>query len=514
MSRIEFGYCTLQRVLLPALLFLATFLPALACQSDAADAPATARKPNIVFILADDLGYAELGCYGQKKIRTPRIDQLAREGMKFTDHYSGNAVCATSRCVLMTGQHTGHCEIRDNHGLSTRETGNPLMPKLYLGQAPIPDESITIAELLKQQGYATGAFGKWGLGSAENTGGPLKQGFDRFFGYTCQGHAHNFYPYYVVDNDQPRILEGNNHGLTGKQYVPDLCADESLKFIREHQSEPFFLYYPTTVPHLALQVPDDTLNEYVGQWDDPPYEGGKGYLPHPTPRAAYAAMVTRMDRDVGRMMDLIDELKLTENTIFVFTSDNGPTYDRLGGSDSDFFESAGPLKGLKGSLYEGGIRVPMIVRWPNRVAAGTTSNRPTAFDDWLPTLLDLANSTPSIPQNIDGVSFAPTLTGHPDKQQPREFLYWEFPSYGGQQAVRMGDWKGVRQNLLKKRKPGETVDMSVELYHLGDDIGEQKNVADAHPEIVEKMTRIMQEQHIPSTRFPFAPLDAEAAQSR
>ncbi len=471
---------------------------------------AETRPPNVVFIIADDLGYSELGCYGQKKIRTPHIDRMAAEGMRFTQHYAGNPVCATSRCVLMTGKHPGHAFVRNNREMKNRISSSPQIPTIFGGQMPIPDEEITLAELFRSAGYATAAFGKWGLGGVGTSGDPLAQGFDRFFGYNCQRHAHNYYPYYLVDNDKNVLLEGNERGLTGKQYAPDLYAEQALKFIKQNKDRPFFVYYPTIVPHLAIQVPEDSLAEYLGKWDDPPYKGGHGYLAHPAPRAGYAAMVTRMDRDVGRMMSLVKELGLDENTIFVFTSDNGPTYNRLGGSDSDFFHSAGPFRGLKGSIYEGGIRVPMIVRWPGRIAPGTMSDLPTTFYDWMPTLMALIGAPSLTPQTTDGISFAPTLLGQADAQRVHDYLYWEFPGYGGQQAVRLGDWKGVRQNLIPRgRKKNKTKpNLSIELYNLANDPSESKNVADQHPEIVARIETIMKNARVPSKEFPIPALDA------
>ncbi len=277
----------------------------------AANLHADERRPNIIFIMADDLGWAELGCYGQKKIRTPCLDKMASEGIRFTQHYAGSAVCAPSRCVLMTGMHGGHAFIRSNREVRPE------------GQLPIPDNLVTIAELLKGVGYATGCVGKWGLGPMGSSGGPLNQGFDHFFGYNCQRHAHNFYPRYLWNDNKKVNLEGNDRGRTGKQYSHDLLEKDALKFIRQNKGQPFFLYVPFTIPHLALQVPEDSLAEYKGKWEDPPYKGGKGYLPHPHPRAAYAAMVTRMDRSVGRILDLLDQLELDENTIIFFTSDIG-----------------------------------------------------------------------------------------------------------------------------------------------------------------------------------------------
>jgi arylsulfatase A len=444
-----------------------------------------AERPNIILIIADDLGYAELGSYGQKKIKTPSLDRLASEGMRFTQFYAGNAVCATSRCTLMTGKHTGHAFIRDNRAMKPE------------GQYPIPDSEVTIAEVLKGQGYATGAMGKWGLGPVGSTGDPNKQGFDLFYGYNCQGKAHNHYPTHMWRNSTHFTLEGNDGGDTGKQFSHDLFEAEALKFIDEHRAKPFFLFLPFTIPHLALQVPEDSLAEYKGQWEDPPYTGGKGYRPHAAPRAAYAAMITRMDRSVGRIMERLKKHALEENTLVLFTSDNGPTYDRLGGSDSDFFESAGPFRGLKGSLYEGGIRVPLIARWPGKIKPGTTSDVLSANYDLLPTLCEIAGM--KAPAGIDGLSLATTLLGR-GKQPRHKFLYWEFPSYGGQQAVRMGDWKGVRQQLAKGRT-------EIELYNLADDIGEKKNMAKERPEIVERIAKLMLENHVRSEVFPLKGID-------
>ena len=443
------------------------------------------KRPNIIFIMADDLGYAELGCYGQKKIRTPNIDKLAKNGMRFTQFYAGNAVCAPSRCVLMTGMHSGHAYIRSN---------SEVKPE---GQRPIPDNIVTVAELLKAAGYATGCVGKWGLGPPDSEGDPLNQGFDFFFGYNCQRHAHNLYPKYLWKNDTKVTLKGNTRGLTGKHYSHDLLEKEALGFIRQHKDDPFFLYVPFTLPHLALQVPEDSLNEYKGKWEDPPYKGGKGYLPHPHPRAAYAAMVTRMDRSVGRMMELLVELQLDENTIVFFTSDNGATYRRLGGSDSYFFVSNGLLRDFKGSLHEGGIRVPMVAYWKGHIPAGRVNDHIGGFQDVLPTLCDLAGA--KTPKKIDGISFAPTLLGK-GKQKQHEYLYWEFPSYGGQQAVRMGKWKAIRKNLRKGK-------LQIYLYDLSKDISESKDIAKAHSQVVARIREIMREEHVPSREFPIPVLD-------
>src|SRR5262245_47880549 len=350
-----------------------------------------ADRPNIVFILADDLGWGDLGCYGQMKIRTPSIDKLAAEGMRFTQAYAGNAVCAPSRCCLMTGKHPGHAYIRDN-----RQWKPDVQ---WSGQVPIPEDTVALPGLLKAKGYATGAMGKWGLGSPENSGDPGKQGIDYFFGYYCQAHAHNHYPQYVWRNGEKVPLEGNDGSATGKQYTQDLFEAEALKFVRDHKDGPFFRCLPFTVPHLALQVPDDSLAEYKGKFPETPYRG-KQYQPHDTPRAAYAAMVTRMDRTVGRVMDVLKELKLDDNTLVMFSSDNG-AIDAFAGTDAKFVGAIGNLRGMKGSLYEGGIRTPLIARWPGRIKPGTTSDLPVAFWDLLPTLSAAAGI--KAPSGIDGL---------------------------------------------------------------------------------------------------------------
>jgi len=478
---------------------------------------AAERPPNIIFILADDLGYGDIGAFGQKKIRTPNLDRMAEEGMKFTQHYAGNAVCAPSRCVLLTGKHPGHAWIRDNHEHKPE------------GQEPIPADTVTLAKLLKTQGYATAAMGKWCLGFPGSTGVPLKQGFDRFFGYNCQAVAHNYYPTSLWDNETritlnnpafsahqrfPTNADPNDEKVysryVGKEYAPDLIGEQALKFIRTNAARPFFLYFATTVPHLALQVPEDSLAEYRGKFDDKPFAGtnANDYVPQFRPRATYAAMITRMDRDIGRMMSLVRELGLDENTIFVFTSDNGPLYDRLGGTDTDFFESANGFRGRKGALYEGGVRVPCIVRWRNRIAANSTSDRVTGFEDWLPTFMELLGAASATPKDIDGLSFAPTLLGK--KQEPRPFLYREFPAYNGWQSVRIGDWKGVRYPLNPKGKNAPPKKLAVELYDLKTDPAETKDVAAAHPDMVARMEKLMREQHAPSEVFPFPELDHPA----
>ncbi len=482
-----------------------------------------ADRPNVVYILADDLGYAELGCYGQKKIRTPNIDRLAAHGMRFTQHYCGNAVCAPSRCVLMTGKHPGHAFIRNNRRAQLPDELVEKHGLVFAGQEPIPDTETTIAEMLKRQGYATAAVGKWGLGQVGTSGDPNRQGFDLFFGYNCQGHAHSYYPAHLwrnhckveLDNRPPvpghaSLAPGADPGdpasyapFKGKDYSPDRMIEAALQFIRENKDGPFFLYFPSTIPHVALHIPDEELKPYLGQWEETPFvrRGGYGYTPHQTPRAAYAAMISRLDKDVGRILALLAELDLDANTLVMFSSDNGTTHLK-NEVDYEFFESVGPLRGLKGSLYEGGIRVPMIARWPGKIEPRSTSDHISAFWDVLPTIAEITGSQP--PQGIDGVSFAPTLLGRPERQKQRDHLYWEFTGYGGQQAVRMGRWKAVRQNMLRRNNEEP---LKIELYDLESDMGESRDVAAEHPEIVARMREIMQAEHRPSELFPIPPVE-------
>lgn len=445
-----------------------------------------ARPPNIILILADDLGYGELGCYGQRKIRTPNLDRVAAEGARFTRYYAGSPVCAPSRSTLLTGLHTGHTFIRDNRELATE------------GQLALPADTRTLPRLLANAGYATGMVGKWGLGGPGSSGEPGRQGFQHWFGFLCQREAHNYYPTHLWRNGGRIDLEGNTPGnLTGRHYVQDLFVDEIRSFLDSHKDVPFFLYLPFTIPHLSIQTTDQDAAPYLGLWDDPPYDGKKGYLPNPAPRAGYAGMISRLDRDIGLILAQVRDLGLDDRTIILFASDNGPTYDRIGGSDSEFFNSAAGLRGLKGSLFEGGIRVPLIVRWPGRIAPGLVSDHAAAAYDLAPTLLDLAGV--QTPAGLDGVSFAPTLLGQ--RSQPaHEFLYWEFPSYGGQQALQMGRYKAVRRGLLK-------AEAAIELFDLQTDERETTDIAGQHPEAVAQMRAIMTREHTPSAEFPFPALD-------
>lgn len=472
-----------------------------------ASAAGDRRQPNIVLIMADDLGYRELGCFGQQKIRTPHLDQLAARGMKLTQHYAGNAVCAPSRCVLMTGMHPGHAWVRNN---------SEAQPE---GQNPIPESTRTMAELLRGRGYVTGAFGKWGLGGPGTEGDPVHQGFDRFFGYNCQRHAHSFYPSYLwsnlervpLKNDPPvpghaRLPAGADPTdpqsyaeFQGQDYAPDHIRREAITFIEENREQPFFLYFPSTLPHVALHVPQQDLEPYLALgWNDPPFTAaGGGYTPHFTPRAAYAAMISRLDADVGALLQELDRHGLTENTMIVFSSDNGTTHlDRE--VDADFFASVGELRGLKGSLYEGGVRVPTIVSMPGVVPAGTSSDYVSGFEDWMPTFAELTGGWGEGVAAVDGISLLPLLQGQ--QQSVRRFLYREFPGYGGQLSLREGDWKLVRQNLGK----GDT---SVELYNIASDPGESTDLADQHPDRVRAMLQRVLEIRSPSELFPLKQYD-------
>jgi arylsulfatase A-like enzyme len=426
--------------------------------------------PNIILIVADDLGYAHLGCYGQKKIHTPHLDRLAAEGMRFTDVYAGSCVCAPSRSVLMTGLHGGHTPVRGNSG------GIPLAP-----------QDVTVAEVLKPTGYSTGLFGKWGLGEHGTTGVPYKQGFDQFFGYLHQIHAHFHYPEYLWQHDRKFPLSGNRDNGR-QQYAHDEIINQSLDFIRRHQKSRFFLYLPFALPHYELLVPENSLSAYAGKYPETPYNGrgGKTGYPHDyatqaMPRAATAAMISHMDRGVGSILALLRELEIDDQTIVLFTSDNGAS---SGPSDPDFFQASGDLRGTKGSLYEGGIRTPMIVRWPRHVAAGTVNRHVWYFADVLPTLAELSGATP--PDGIDGISVVPTLLGERvvGREQPtHEYLYWEDDDA---RAVRRGRWKAIYST---------GADPPVSLYDLQSDPGEAVEVSGKHPQIVSELKKILDDAH-------------------
>jgi len=448
---------------------------------DATTPPKTDRfnHPNVIYILADDLGYGDLSCYGQTKFETPNIDKLAASGVRFSNHYAGCAVCAPSRSALMTGFHTGHTYIRGNKGIEPE------------GQEPLPAESYTVAELFKEAGYATGAFGKWGLGGPGTDGVPGKQGFDEFFGFNCQTLAYNYYPEYLWHNDKKVYLEGNKNGGTG-QYAHDEYHKMALQFIEKHKEGPFFLYCPYIIPHAELMAPVDNFwQKFEGKFTETPYKGvdagpnfRKGpYGSQPKPRAAYAAMISRLDRSVGEIVAKLKELGIEKNTLIIFTSDNGPHVE--GGGDPGFFNSAGPLRGYKRSLYEGGIRIPFIANWPDRIAPGRTSDYPCAFWDFLPTAAELTGTI--FNRVTDGISMVPALIGE-GVQKEHEFLYWEFHEGGTKQAVRMGKWKAVR---FGTKEP-------LELYDLSVDIHEDTNIATQHPEIIAKIEAYLKQARVES----------------
>ncbi len=448
--------------------------------------PKQATKPNIIYIMVDDLGYGDLGCYGQETIRTPEIDQMAKEGMKFTDHYAGNTVSAPSRCALMTGKHMGHAYVRDN------------------GAGAIPDEEITVAELLKKAGYVTGQMGKWGLGEKNTSGDPMKQGFDYFVGYLNQIHAHNSYPAWMwknndtlhLDNQVITIPETYAKGIGGiaterNTHSHDVFTKEAFQFMEENKDTSFFLYLAYTLPHanneawywdsIGMEVPEMMGYDTIQDWS-------RG-------QQAFAAAITYLDRDVGRLLDKLKELNIEENTLVIFTSDNGP--HKEGGNDPEICKSAGPLRGIKRDLYDGGIRVPLIARWPGKIEANSTSEHISAFWDFLPTVCEIAGI--ETPENTDGISYLPELLGK--EQKKHDYLYWEINIRGGRQALRKGRWKAVRYEM------SENNDKPVELYDLSVDIGETNNIADNHPEIAKEMLQLMKQAHetprVKSSRFEF-----------
>ena len=469
------------------------------------------KKPNIIFILADDLGYGELGCYGQEKIETPNIDKLAEGGIQFTQHYSGAPVCAPARCGLLTGQNSGSAYIRGNDEWGSRGNTNNyramIADSTLEGQRPMPANTVTIAKLLKNAGYKTGMTGKWGLGAPNTESIPTTQGFDFFCGYNCQRQAHTYYPVHLYKNENRLHLNNDTvapHTKLGKdedpnniesyakynlnEYAPDVMFDEMISFIEENKDNPFFVYWASPIPHVALQAPQKWVDYYAEKFgEEEPYMGNIGYFPHPKPRAGYAAMISYLDENVGLLIKKLKEEGIYDNTLIVFTSDNGPTY--AGGVDAEWFNSAGIFNNsrgwTKGYVHEGGIRVPMIASWPDRIEPGQKSDHISAFCDVLPTLCEIAGE--DIPENIDGISYLPTLLND-NSQKKHEYLYWEFPQYNGQQAVRMGDWKAIRKNIQKGN-------LEIELYNLKNDIKEENNVAAEHPEIVKKIEQIMVSEH-------------------
>ncbi|MDF3076824.1 MAG: arylsulfatase [Sphingobacteriaceae bacterium] len=455
----------------------------LACASSFAQNNA---KPNVIFILADDLGYGDIGVYGQKLIATPNIDALAANGMRFTQFYAGTSVCAPSRASLMTGLHTGHAPIRGN---------KEMVPE---GQFPMKASAFTIAEMFKNAGYATGDFGKWGLGSPGSEGEPNKQGFDTFYGYNCQRLAHDYFPDHLWSNTSriglPNTLE------KPAVYAPELIQAQALKFIEANKSKPFFQFLSYTLPHAGLEVPkgDKFFEQYKKKFNESPKDVKLEKVPptlyagQPYPHAAYAAMVSRLDMYVGQVVAKLKELGIDKNTLIVFSSDNGPHVE--GGNEPAFFNSQGGLKGVKRDLYEGGIREPMIISWPAVVRKGTTSDHIGAFWDFLPTFADIAGQPK--PSGIDGLSIYPVLKSQKNAQQ-HDYLYWEFHENGGRQAVRIGNWKGVKLDAIKNP------DSPIELYDLSTDRSESSNVAESHPEIVSKIAALMKTAHVENPDFPF-----------
>lgn len=476
------------------------------------------RAPNIIYFLADDLGYGEVGVYGQTKIKTPNIDALANNGMMFTQHYSGAPVCAPARYVFLTGKHTGHAFIRGNDEWNERgdvwDYEKAFLDPTLEGQRPIPENTVTLGDQLKKVGYKTSILGKWGLGAPKTEGIPNLQGFDFFYGFNCQRQAHNLYPAHLWENTDKVLLnnelvapktkldsladpynEESYSKFNQKEYAPQKIQQKALSFIEENTDNPFFMYYASPLPHLPLQAPKEYVDMYrkiLG--DEEPYIGDDSYFPNRYPRATYAAMISYLDDQLGEIIALLKEKGIYENTIIIFSSDNGPTY--LGGVDFDYFESSKPFSNgygrTKGFVYEGGIRIPLIASWPNHIKPGSKSNHISAFYDLMPTICDIAGVAP--PSNIDGVSFKPTLLDQ--NQKEHEFLYWEFPSYNGQQAVRIGKWKGIRKNIFDGN-------LAVELYDLESDPAEKTDVSNQHPKIVEEVKKIMRDEHEPAENQKF-----------
>ncbi len=456
------------------------------------------KRPNIIYVYADDMGYGELGSYGQQKIKTPHLDKMAKEGMRFTQHYTSTPVCAPARCMLMTGKHGGHAYIRGNYELGGFEDN------MEVGQMPLPEGTFTIATLLKKAGYTTGLCGKWGLGMNGTTGSPLRQGFDYYYGYLDQKQSHNFYPSHLWENERWDTLDNPPISVhrpldpattkdedfayyKGNVYAPEKMTEKALGFIDKHKDQPFFLYLPYTIPHVSLQAPDAYIQQYVGTFEEQPYYGDKGYAPAKYPYSTYAAMITYLDDQVGIIMDKIKALGLDDDTIIMFSSDNGATFN--GGVNYAFFNSVGGLRGLKMDVFEGGIREPFIARWPGKIPAGTTSDLISAQYDLMATLAEL---TGQHADNTDGISFLPELLGKRAQQQKHDYLYFEFPEKGGQLAIRMGDWKAVKLNLHKQP------DNKWMVFNLITDPAETVDVADQHPELIRRFDAIVKKEHQPA----------------
>lgn len=442
-----------------------------------------AKKPNIILIIADDLGYGDVGCYGQQKIETPNIDKLAAGGLKFTQFYAGTTVCAPSRASLMTGMHTGHAPVRGNKGTQPE------------GQTPLPDSIVTFVNHLQNAGYTTAAFGKWGLGFITTSGDPAKKGFHHFFGYNCQTLAHNYYPDHLWNNHNRIDLPGNLR--SDSVYSADIIQKEALDFLGAKHKDPFFVFLPYTLPHGDVIAPHDSVyNYYIKKFGEQPLSQRPANYTNlkrtfePYPHAAFASMVSRLDKYVGEIVAALMANGELENTMIVFTSDNGP--HRENGGDPDFFNSNGIFRGIKRDLYEGGVRVPFIAYWKGKIRPGVTGQLAAGWDIY-PTLMQTAGI--SVPGTIDGISILPVLLKR-GKQQQHEYFYWEFHENNGRQAVRWKNWKAVRLNVGKDANP------PVELYNLGTDPAEENNVAARYPAIVKKIERMIREAHVANKDWP------------
>lgn len=452
-------------------------------------------KPNIIYIYADDMGYGELGAYGQTKIKTPNLDRMSAEGMRFTDHYSSAPVCAPARCMLLTGKHGGHTYIHGNYELGG------FADSLEGGQMPLPEGVFTVGKMMQQAGYKTAAIGKWGLGMANTTGSPIKQGFDYFYGYLDQKQAHNYYPTHLWENDHWDTLQNpviNVHKqldstkatladfnyYKGKEYAPAKLTEKALAFIENNKSKPFFLYLPYTLPHLSLQAPDEWVKKYIGQFNERPYYGQNGYASTLYPLSTYAAMISFLDAQVGLILEKIKALGLDENTLILFSSDNGATFN--GGVNRRFFNSNGGLRGQKMDLYEGGIREPFIARWPGKITKGTTSAHPSVQFDLMATLAELVHQKTNA---TDGISFLPELMGNAKDQQKHPYIYFEYPENGGQLAIRMGNWKGVKLDV--KKHP----EKKWQLFNLQTDRNETTDISEKYPDLIKQFELIVKKEH-------------------
>lgn len=475
---------------MPRVFLLITFLIL------AAGAFSQTRKPNIIIIYADDMGYGEIGAYGQQRIQTPFLNQMAAKGMRFTRHYSSSPVCAPSRCALLTGKHTGQSYIRGNYELGG------FADSLEGGQMPLHEGIITFPALLQKAGYTTGLFGKWGLGMPQNGGSPLLHGFDEYYGYLDQKQAHNYYPTHLWHNDMVEVL--NNPVITvhtklepasvvneetmrlfkGNDYAPDKIVEAALLFLNKNQLKPFFLYLPLTIPHVSLQLPEKYRQVYQGLFPEQPYLGQRGYAPQQFPMSTYAGMISYLDQQVGRILEELQKLKLDSNTLVIFSSDNGPS--NAGGAATDFFNSSGGLRGQKMDLYEGGIRVPFLALWPGNIPSGKSNSSVTAQYDMLATIAELTGLQ-APPGN--GISFAQTLLGKTNAVSGHEYLYFEYPENGGQLAVILGNWKAIKRGIRKNHEA------PWQLYDLVTDEREQNDQAANHPEILQRCNDIVKKEH-------------------